>query len=114
MGHSEMLLAVAGLNKETVAERTRRLAGDDWSTFSPAEQVAFAFARKQARRPASVDTADLEELVEHFGQARALELLWWSCHCHYLTRIADAFQLPLERENVFDGFALPSAVSKEP
>jgi hypothetical protein len=114
MGHSEMLLAVAGLNKETVAERTRRLASDDWSTFSPAEQVAFAFARKQARRPASVDTADLTELVEHFGQERALELLWWSCHCHYLTRIADAFQLPLERENVFDGFALPSAVSKEP
>src|SRR4051794_6135183 len=114
MGHSEMLLAVAGLNKDTLAERTRRLADDDWSSFSPAEQAAFAFARKQARHPAAIDPADLDDLVEHFGQKRALELVWWSCHCHYLTRIADAFQLPLERENVFDGFAPSVPLSREP
>jgi alkylhydroperoxidase family enzyme len=114
MGHSEMLLAVAGLNKDALSERTRRLADEDWSTFSPAEQAAFAFARKQARRPAAIDAADLEDLVQQFGPRRTLELVWWSCHCHYLTRIADAFQLPLERENVFDGFAPPSDPSRKP
>jgi hypothetical protein len=29
-------------------------------------------------------------------------VIWWACRCHYMTRVADAFQLPLERENVFD------------
>ena len=33
MGHCEMLLEVAGLDKPAVAERTRRLAGDDWSSL---------------------------------------------------------------------------------
>ena len=47
MGHCEMLLEVAGLDKAAVAERTRRLAGDDWSCFPPAEQRAYAL-RPQA------------------------------------------------------------------
>src|SRR5215475_13864350 len=101
MGHCEMLLAVAGLDEKAVTERTRRLAGGDWSKFSPAERAAFAFARKQATAPASVRAADLEGLVRHFGPERALDVVWWSCRCHYMTRVADAFQLPLERENVF-------------
>ncbi len=33
-----------------------------------------------------------------------MDVLWWVCHCHYMTCVADAFQLPLEPGNVFDGF----------
>ena len=51
MGHCEMLLEVAGLDKGEVAERTRRLAGDDWSCFPPAEQRAYAYARKLTKTP---------------------------------------------------------------
>jgi alkylhydroperoxidase family enzyme len=101
MGHCEMLLAVAGLDAQQVAERTQRLAGGDWSSFSPAERAAFAFARKQALEPASLTGADFQELVRHFGPDRALAVVWWACRCHYMTRVADAFQLPLERDNVF-------------
>src|SRR4051794_20800833 len=103
MGHCEMRLAVAGLDRDAVAERTRRLAGGDWSAFSPGERAALALARKQARDPASVTAADVDGLVRHFGRARALDVVWWSCRGHYMTRVADAFQLPLETENVFDG-----------
>jgi hypothetical protein len=101
MGHCEMLLAVAGLDDEAVAERTEKLASGDWSGFPPGDQAAFAFARKQARAPASVTDADVAELVKHFGSERALHVIWWTCRCHYMTTVADAFQLPLERENVF-------------
>src|SRR5438270_10048366 len=101
MGHCEMLLAVAGLDSQAVTERTGRLASGDWSGFSPAERAAFAFARKQAKDPASVGPEDLQELIRHFGAERALDVVWWACRCHYMTRVADAFQLPLERENVF-------------
>lgn len=27
--------------------------------------------------------------------------MWYVCGCNYMTRVADAFQVPLERENVF-------------
>ena len=96
-----MLLAVAGLDKTALAEQTRRLASGDWSGFTPAERVAFAFARQQAKEAASIKSQDMERLVRHFGPERALDVVWWSCRCHYMTRVADAFQLPLERENVF-------------
>ena len=102
MGHCEMLLAVAGLDEKAIGERTRRLAGGDWSDFTPAERAGFAFARKQAKDPASVTDSDVRGLVKHFGPERALDVIWWACRCHYMTCVADAFQLPLERDNVFD------------
>ncbi len=102
-----MLLAVAGLDSDAVTERTRRLAGGDWSSFPEAEQAAFAFARKQARKPWSITDDDFDGLVRHFGKERALDVVWWACRCHYMTRVADAFQLPLERENVFQPPKVP-------
>jgi hypothetical protein len=101
MGHCEMLLAVAGLDEDGVAQRTRRLASGDWSGFPPREQAAYAFARKQARDPSSITDEDVRVLVRHFGAEGALDVIWWTCRCHYMTTVADAFQLPLERDNVF-------------
>jgi hypothetical protein len=101
MGHSEMLLAVAGLDKDALEERTRRLASGDWTSFPPGERAAFAFARKQSREPWSITPADMRGLIDHFGLERALDVLWWACRCHYMTRVADAFQISLERANVF-------------
>jgi alkylhydroperoxidase family enzyme len=103
MGHCEMLLAVAGLDQEKIVEKTQKLASGDWTGFTPAERAAFRFARKQAKDPASITAVDMRELSHHFGTARALDVLWWACRCHYMTRVADAFQLPLERDNVFEG-----------
>ena len=101
MGHTEMLLAVAGLDSEQISDRTSRLASGDWSSFPPSEQVAYSFVGKQAREPASVGDADVRQLMTFFGRDRALDVVWWSCRCHYMTRVADALQLPLESENVF-------------
>ena len=101
-----MLLAVAGLNEKARTERTRRLAGD-WSSFPASERAAYAFARKQAKAPWAVSAQDVECLVKHFGPERAVDVIWWAGRCHYMTRVADAFQLPLERENVFEGLFPP-------
>ena len=101
MGHCEMLLAVAGLDQSAVAERERRLAEGDWSSFPAPERAAFAFARKQARDPASVTAADLRALERYAGPEGMWQVVWWTARCHYMTRVADAFQLPLERDNVF-------------
>ncbi|MBS0262072.1 MAG: hypothetical protein JSS02_08940 [Planctomycetes bacterium] len=109
MGHTEMLLAVAGLDTQKIAERCEKLAGDDWSDFPAAERAAFLFARKQALTPWEVGQADVQKLVHVFGHERALDVVWWSCRCHFMTRVADGFQIPLERDNVFQSPPAPPA-----
>jgi alkylhydroperoxidase family enzyme len=101
MGHGCMLLAVAGLTDNEVTERTRRLAAGDWSSFAPAERQALAFAAKLSRKPAAVTDTDMRDLVETFGRERAVDVLWYAAWVNFMTRFADAFQLPLERENAF-------------
>jgi alkylhydroperoxidase family enzyme len=112
MGHCEMLLEVAGLDKDAIAERTRRLAGDDWSCFPPAEQRAFAFARKLTKTPWALTPDDYKTLEENLGPDRAMATFWWLCRGLYMTRVSDGFQLPLEQENVFESFfPKPTATS---
>ena len=48
MGHCEMNWEVAGLTKDEIAERSRLLAGDDWSSF-PAGRAARLRLRPEAR-----------------------------------------------------------------
>ena len=101
MGHSEMLLAVAGLKPEEVKSLTKKLASGDWSGFPRAQQTAFGLAYKLSREPAAFTDKDRAALVEVFGRERAVDLIWYVSWCNYMTRIADAFQLPLEKENAF-------------
>src|SRR3954468_11265013 len=101
MGHSEMLLAVAGLKPEEVKELKKKLASGDWSSFPKAQQAAFGLAYKLSKDPASVTDADRAALVGVFGRERAADLIYYVAWCNYMTRIADAFQLPLEKENCF-------------
>jgi hypothetical protein len=102
MGHSEMLLAVAGLKQDEIIKRTKKLSEGDWSDFSPAEQVALQFGHRLAKQPSGLTAKDVRGLVDAFGKDRALDLIWYGAWCNYMTRVADAFQLPLERENVFE------------
>jgi alkylhydroperoxidase family enzyme len=101
MGHTEMLLAVAGLDEMAVKERAARMASGNWSSFTPAERAGLHFARKLSRTPWAVTRADLDLLAAHFGPERAVDAVWYTCWCNYMTRVADAFQIPLEKENVF-------------
>jgi alkylhydroperoxidase family enzyme len=105
-----MLLAVAGLTDGEVKERTKRLASGDWGGFAPAERQALAFAAKLSKRPAAVTDTDVADLVETFGRERAVDLIWYASWVNFMTRFADAFQLQLERENVF---AQPKPVAEK-
>ena len=101
MGHSEMLLAVAGVKPDEVKALTKKLAKGDWSDFPKAERAAFGLAYKVSREPEKVTDADRDALVAVFGRERTTDLVWYISWCNFMTRFADAFQLPLERENVF-------------
>jgi hypothetical protein len=101
MGHSEMLLAVAGLTQKEIQERTKKLAAGDWSVFPPEERLALHFAHRLASKPSGLTSRDLGELIATFGQEPAVDLIWYGSWCNYMTRVADSFQLPLERDNCF-------------
>src|SRR6478672_4722433 len=101
MGHGKMMLADAGLKDEEVKVRTKKLALGEWEDFPPAERQAFAFASKLSKSPSEVNRDDVADLVQSFGPHRAMDIIWYSSWVNYMTRVADAFQLPLERENVF-------------
>lgn len=111
MGHCEMLLELAGLDKHAVAERTRRLAGDDWSCFPPTEQRAYAYARKLSKAPWKLTANDYHTLEHDLGPKPALATFWWLCRGLYMTRVSDGFQFPLERENVFTDYDAKSQAS---
>src|SRR5262245_60797444 len=102
MGHSEMLLAVAGLNQDEIKTRTEKLAGGDWSDHPPAERLALQLGHKLSSRPASLSGRERRALVATFGPLRSVDVIWYSAWCNYMTRVADAFGLPLETTNVFD------------
>jgi alkylhydroperoxidase family enzyme len=101
MGHCEQNWEVAGLSKQLIAERSRLLAGSDWSSFPAQEQRALAFARKLTQAPGSIAATDIESLKRDFGPERAIFSLVYACRCNYMTRISNGFQLSLERDNVF-------------
>ncbi|HZZ81290.1 MAG TPA: hypothetical protein VFE62_22495 [Gemmataceae bacterium] len=96
-----MLLAVAGLKPGEVKALKERLAVGDWSDFPTAQRTAFALAYKLSKDPAGFTAKDRAALIEVFGPERSIDLIWYVSWCNYMTRVADAFQLPLERENCF-------------
>jgi hypothetical protein len=101
MGHAEMLLAVAGLDQLQVASRVRVLASGDWSSFAPTERVVLHFARHLSKHPQTIGEREVQLLVQHLGHDRALDWIFHVGWCNFMTRVADAFQIPLEPVNVF-------------
>ena len=55
------------------------------------------------KSPWTITADDVRGLIDHFGDKVALDIIWWSCRGNYMTRISNAFQIPLERKNVFMG-----------
>src|ERR1044072_3630171 len=107
MGHAEMLLAVAGLNELQVEERVKVLASGDWSSFKPEERVLLRFAKQLSQRPQQLNPTDVQLVIRNVGLERTLH---WTFHigwCNFMTRIADSFQIPLEKENIFHAMAPP-------
>lgn len=105
MGHCEMLLEVAGLDKGQISDRLKKLASDDWSAFPENEQRAYAYARKLTKTPWELTDADYKQLEKDLGEKEAMATFFWLCRGLYMTRVSDGFQLRLESDNVFADFA---------
>jgi len=101
MGHCEMNWEVAGFDRQKIADISQKLAGDDWSSFSAAEQKALEFARKLTPSPGTISKSDIDALRQGFGDQRAFFITVNTSRYNYMTRISNGFQLTLETGNPF-------------
>jgi hypothetical protein len=69
MGHQESKLLSAGLKEDDIAS-----LDSNWAHFTPAEQVAFAYARKFTHEPNKLGDADMEALKKHYTDMQILEM----------------------------------------
>jgi alkylhydroperoxidase family enzyme len=90
-----MTSELAGVSESDVL-RTIARARDD-----PRRDAVFAFATKLTRDPATIARADVDRLRRFFSDAQIVELTFAVCRYNTMNRLADAFGVPLERENVF-------------
>lgn len=69
MGHQESKLLGAGLKEDDIAA-----LDSNWAHFTPAEQAAFAYARKFTHEPNKLGDADIEALRKHYTDLQILEM----------------------------------------
>lgn len=69
LGHQEQKLSAAGLSEDRIASLDL-----EWEAFTPAEQAAYAWARKLTWSPNSITDKDIEGLRKHYTDLQILEM----------------------------------------
>ena len=69
LGHQEQKLSAAGLSEDRIAALDL-----DWEAFTPAEQAAYAWARKLTWSPHAITDADIAALRKHYTDLQILEM----------------------------------------
>ena len=95
MGHVVMTSELAGVPESKV------LTIDDPVRWDARQRAVLPFAKKLTLRPAEVDREDIAALRVHLSDKEIVELCLAICRYNTMNRLADAFGVPLERENVF-------------
>lgn len=90
-----MASELAGVSEERV------FAMDDEASWSPRLRAVLSFARKLSLRPAAMEGADIDALRPWLTEPQIVELCLAICRYNTMNRLADAFGVPLEGENVF-------------
>lgn len=70
LGHQEAKLLAAGMTEDEIAS-----LDFDWSQFEPAEQAAFAFARKFTYEPHRLSDGDIDGLRKYYSDLQILEMI---------------------------------------
>jgi alkylhydroperoxidase family enzyme len=70
----------------------------DWSEFTPAEQAAFAFARKLTYEPHRVAGADIDRLRKHYTDLQVLEIIFTVSANNSTNRWKEGVGVPQEKE----------------
>ncbi|MFN0051294.1 MAG: hypothetical protein ACKV0T_03835 [Planctomycetales bacterium] len=69
LGHQEQKLSAAGLTEDQIAA-----LDFDWERYTPAQQAAFAYARKLTFEPHRIGESDVDALRKHYTDLQILEM----------------------------------------
>ncbi|MHB1421969.1 MAG: carboxymuconolactone decarboxylase family protein [Gemmataceae bacterium] len=93
-------IAAADLRRAGVdADELQSLIGDS-KRLSPEERAATAFARKMMRQAHAVTDAEMKQLLEFFGEERAVALVALLAHASFQDRIFLAAKVQVEPEGL--------------
>ncbi len=70
LGHQESKLLATGMTDDEIAA-----LDSNWDSSTPAQQAAYAFARKFTFEPHKLNDADIEALRKHFKDLQILEMV---------------------------------------
>jgi alkylhydroperoxidase family enzyme len=93
LGHQESKLINAGLVENQIAA-----LDSDWLQFTPAEQAAFAFARKITYEPHNFGEADIEALRPYFTDLQILEMVFSTAGNNAINRWKEGTGVPQSRD----------------
>ena len=93
IGHQESKLLGAGRTEDQIAA----LDGD-WSEFTPAQQKAFAFARKFTYQPFLLDDQDIAGLKADFSENQILEMILSMSGNNSINRWKEAIGVPQRKD----------------
>ncbi len=93
IGHQESKLLGAGRSEDQIAA----LDGD-WSEFKPAQQKAFAFARKFTYQPYRLEDQDIAGLKAHFSENQILEMILSMSGNNSINRWKEAIGVPQRKD----------------
>lgn len=96
LGHQEVKLRTAGLPESRIAA-----LDSDWSRFTPAEQAAYALARKLTLRPDKLTDADIEAVLKHYEPLQVLEMISLVARYNATNRWTDSLGIPQEEHREF-------------
>jgi alkylhydroperoxidase family enzyme len=103
MGHVVYGAQLGGLPSEAV------YALDDPALADPKKRAVFAYARKMVACPSAVRRADVDALRPHLTDAQIVELTLFVSRFNTMNLLAEAWGVPLERENLWKPKAPPAA-----
>jgi len=106
LGHQEWKLAAAGLTEERIAA-----LDSDWQRYTPAQQAAFAYARKITYEPHKIGDADIAALREFYTDPQILEMTLSVAGNNSINRWKEGVGVPQSSGNTFrrrDGEGAPA------
>jgi hypothetical protein len=89
LGHQESKLLGAGMTEDQIAA-----LDSDWSAFDPAEQSAFALARRLTLEPHKLTDADTDNCRKHFTDLQILEMIMSLCGNNAINRWKEGCGVP--------------------
>lgn len=96
LGHQEHKLLATGMKDDEIAA-----LDFDWARYNPAQQAAFAYARKITYEPHKIGDADIAALRKHYTDMQILEMTMSVSGNNSINRWKEGAGVPQSRTNSF-------------